>query len=96
MAKKITNEELNKRIIEIKQIYPEIEIDLSTYKSFNEKIKVIDKDYGEWWTTLKNLYFKKVKHPKRRINEQIIRQTISIDEIKKQIFDKWRRSNNNL
>jgi hypothetical protein len=37
----------------------------------------------------KKLYFKGIKHPKRRIAEQIIRQTIPIDVIKKQIFEKW-------
>jgi len=89
MAGKISKDELNKRIETIKLNYHEIDIDLSTYKSFSSKIKAIDKDYGEWWPTLKNLYFKGVKHPKRRIDEQIIRQTIPIDVIKKQIFEKW-------
>lgn len=89
MPVKLTIKEVNQRINKIKINYPEIEVDMSTYKSFNEKIKVIDKDYGEWWTTLKNLYHKGVKHPKRRISEQIVRQIININDIKKQIFNKW-------
>lgn len=89
MAKKITKCELQKRINEIKLDYPEIIIDLSTYSGFDKKIKVIDKDYGEWWTSLKNLYFRHVKHPKRRINEQIIRQTTSIDYVKNTLYNVW-------
>lgn len=42
----------------------DIEVDWSTFTNRSSKIRVIDRDYGEWWTTVSSL-IDGITHPKR-------------------------------
>ena len=42
MPEKLTLDKIKQKIEEIKQWYPEANVDISTYTAFNNKIKVID------------------------------------------------------
>lgn len=45
----------------------EIILDSSTYRNCYTKCKMIDKEYGEFWNTPRNVYIQKQSHPARRI-----------------------------
>lgn len=46
----------------------DISVDWNTFDKYNTKIRTIDKDYGEWWTTVSSLLHG-VTHPSRSINK---------------------------
>lgn len=89
MPKKLSFEDLQKKIKEINEWYPEANIDITTYTNSSNKIKVIDQQYGQWWPTFTNLYLRKVKHPKRKLLLISEKHTLSLEEVKKRLEEKW-------
>lgn len=65
-----------------------ISCDFNTYKNFSTKCRFIDKEYGDWWTTPKNIVRLKVKHLNRRALEFIKRRKIPLETIKERIKNK--------
>lgn len=81
-----------KSIKSIEQFLQEIEaihgdtisIDVSTYKKSHEKVRFIDKDYGEWWATPANLLNGR-GHKQRGIQQRKNKKIVAVNEIIKKI-----------
>lgn len=87
MPEKLTIEEVERRFNAVK--YPELSIDLSTYKSYKEKCRFIDSEYGEWWACVANVIGKKCLHPmRRRVLVSLLKKT-PIEDVIQKIYDVW-------
>jgi hypothetical protein len=63
MAKKLTIEEVKRRLYEIHGDM--VTLDESTYVNTNVKARLVDKECGEWWAIPNNVFCKKNCHPLR-------------------------------
>jgi hypothetical protein len=46
-----------------------ISIDISTFYGLNKKARFIDEQYGEWWTTARNVLEKRCGHPNGKMSK---------------------------
>ncbi len=83
MPKKIPIEEFENRFYLANR--QELTVDLTTYKSYTQKCKFIDIDFGEWWTYPRYIIKLKCKHPKRSLIIQSENKKINIKEVKRKI-----------
>ena len=88
MGSKLTKEEF---ILRFNNLYGKCNLilDMNTYINLSTKMLIIDKEFGEWWVTPKNLLSKRRKCRKREDAERVGKKIISVSEIKKRITKMW-------
>ena len=64
----------------------EIILDETTYVDVKTKCRFVDRIYGEWWATPNNVANGQ-SHPKKGVEKRRIRKRLSLEEIKKRIFN---------
>jgi len=86
MSKKITIEEIQKRILKIHG--NTIVLDIDTYVDTHTRARFIDRECGEWWAIPKNVYGLKNGHPNKRAKKISKSKTLTIDQVKEKIREK--------
>jgi hypothetical protein len=72
----------------LKNVHGEtVTIDELTYRGIAHKCKFVDKEYGEWWTTAYLVTNKGANHPKRSKKVESAKRTLSINVVKKRLFE---------
>jgi hypothetical protein len=68
MSKRLSIEDIKKRLYDIHG--DTLTLDESTYINTHAKCRLIDKEHGEWWATLHNIFLHKQSHPKRAVENR--------------------------
>jgi len=87
MPKKLPLSAILQRVKELN--YPQLSLVVCTYKNIYRKCLWHDSEYGYWWCTPKNIFDRKVHHPKRSQNVQSKKRVLPLDVVKDRIFKVW-------